>query len=50
MTTLVSSHRTADEIFNEYSTTYNNNIKAWVDACVEVGTLKETLEYFLVTT
>jgi hypothetical protein len=45
MTTLVSSHRTADEIFHEYSTTYNNNIKTWVDACVEVGTLKETLEY-----
>lgn len=45
MTTFVTSHRTADEIFNEYSTTYNNNIATWVDACIEVGTLKESLEY-----
>jgi hypothetical protein len=45
MTNAILSHRTAEEIFNEYSTTYSNNIKTWVDACIEVGTFKESLEY-----
>jgi hypothetical protein len=45
MTNVISSHRTAEEIFNEHSTTYINNIKTWVDACIEVGTFKESLEY-----
>jgi hypothetical protein len=44
MTTTISSHKTAEEIYSELSLKYNNNIITWEKSCIEVGTFKECLE------